>query len=429
MPTREQIKAKNLRAKKIRTTTKSIAKVVRNIVVATLSVVTVGTLSVFAMHAINTSTEKTMLSHAGLYKLVEVEEGRSINVSSYGNPEAKHTLVTISGLEVQDFTVFSQHITATLKDTLRVAFIDRAGYGYSDDSSDPQTVDQIISDYRTALTKAGIEGPYVLMAHEFGGVYATYWAIQYPDEIEGILYLDGTELLDSTEIKSVPTEIKDTAKSYLYKLGFHRIDYHEFYNHHSKALTQQESQCSKALNTHSVQTLAQLSEKALLEENFNKVMSVLTETEMPKLYLSVSNAFRSEKDVIKYFEYKNQQNEELGLPPYYELTDNTEQVSKDALEIIDAATKRYETNTKKFAGLLGNCHVARMPGDEKIYEQKPEGVTEALVDFLLYLDGSLWTLDDYYDDSKVINWENYKEEHQAESEGTEATVPEEEPEQ
>jgi uncharacterized LabA/DUF88 family protein len=146
-------------------------------------------------------------------------------------------------------------------------------------------------------------------------------------------------------------------------------------------------------------------------------------TKIKKLYLSATNAFNTEKDVIKFFEYKNKQNEELGLAPYYELSDDEEQVAKDANEIIKDAQKRYETNTLAFAELLGNCHVARMPGDSKIYEQKPEGVTEALADFLLYLDGSHWTLDDYYDDTKVANWENYKEEHGSTGENTEETNP------
>jgi hypothetical protein len=197
------------------------------------------------------------------------------------------------------------------------------------------------------------------------------------------------------------------------------MSYHSFYNHYPKALTTQESQCSRALNSHSVQTRAQLSELSLVEENFTKTMQVLQKTEIPKLYLSVSNAFATETDVIKYFEYKNQQNQELGLAPYYELTNNADQVSNDASEIIQGAQKRYDENTKVFAEALGNCHVARMPGDTKIYEHKPDGVTEVLTDFLLYLDGSLWTLDDYYDDPNAITWENHQADHSASTASTE----------
>ena len=37
-----------------------------------------------------------------------------------------------------------------------------------------------VEDYRKALKNSGVEGPYILMPHSIGGVYATYWCSQYP---------------------------------------------------------------------------------------------------------------------------------------------------------------------------------------------------------------------------------------------------------
>ena len=41
---------------------------------------------------------------------------------------------------------------------------------------------------------------YILLPHSLGGAYATYWVSKYPEEIEGIVFLDGTQLSDNTEL-------------------------------------------------------------------------------------------------------------------------------------------------------------------------------------------------------------------------------------
>ena len=55
------------------------------------------------------------------------------------------------------------------------------------------TVEHVVEHYRTALQNAGIQQPYVLMPHSMGGVYATYWQSRYPDEIETVMIIDGSE--------------------------------------------------------------------------------------------------------------------------------------------------------------------------------------------------------------------------------------------
>jgi hypothetical protein len=149
-------------------------------------------------------------------------------------------------------------------------------------------------------------------------------------------------------------------------------------------------------------------------DNFKTVLNSFKATNMPKMYISSANAFTTEKDVIKYYEYKNEQCEELGLEPFYVLGENKEQVEEDVEKFISECKNKYKTTTKAFSKSLGNCQLTRIPGDSKIYEHKPEGVTDAIKDFLLYLNGDIGGIKEYYDDSKVINWENYQEEHKAE---------------
>lgn len=404
------------RIKKIKACSKKLAIVVRNVAISAIIISVVFTGTVFGIHKFKTNVEKAFLQSAGLYKQVTIDNNRTINVASYGNTESKHTIVPISDIGVQDLSVFMQHMAATVKDEIRVALIDRAGYGFSQDSFEEQTINQIISDYRIALQKSGIKGPYVLLAHQFGGVYATYWATNYPDEIEGVIYLDGTPILESTKINNQEPTVKDWIGTTFCKIGFHRMAYHDYYAYAAKALTKQEAKCSKALNTHGLQTIAQISERALMGDNFNEVLKSFKQTDIPKLYVSSQNAFGTEKDVIKYYEYENTQRKELGLDPFYVFTDDTKRVSDDAQKFIAESKEKYKTVTKPFVEALGNCQLTRMPGDEKIYEHKPEGLVDIIKDFINYLDGDEHAIKDFYDDNKVINWENFQEEHKAEDE-------------
>lgn len=89
-------------------------------------------------------------------------------------------------------------MTAALETDNRVVFIDRAGYGFSDDTDHEMTTESIVEDYRKALQNAGIKAPYILMPHSIGGAYANYWSSKYPDEIEAVVFVDGTQLNEHT---------------------------------------------------------------------------------------------------------------------------------------------------------------------------------------------------------------------------------------
>ena len=74
----------------------------------------------------------------------------------------------------------------------RVIAFDRPGHGWSErpstgDVSDPAVQARILHD---ATTKIGIESP-VLLGHSWGGAVATAWALDYPDDLSGMLVLSG----------------------------------------------------------------------------------------------------------------------------------------------------------------------------------------------------------------------------------------------
>jgi pimeloyl-ACP methyl ester carboxylesterase len=76
--------------------------------------------------------------------------------------------------------------------TTRVCAYDRAGMGWSEMGPDPRDAKQITGELHTLLTKAGIDGPYVLVGHSFGGMYMQTYAARYPDEVAGVALVDSS---------------------------------------------------------------------------------------------------------------------------------------------------------------------------------------------------------------------------------------------
>ena len=72
----------------------------------------------------------------------------------------------------------------------RVCTYDRAGMGWSEPGAQPRTSQQIVEELHALLGNAGVEGPYVLVGHSFGGTNVQLYASQYPNEVAGMVLVD-----------------------------------------------------------------------------------------------------------------------------------------------------------------------------------------------------------------------------------------------
>ncbi|MGB4090423.1 MAG: alpha/beta hydrolase [Ruminococcus flavefaciens] len=333
-------------------------------------------LVIFIAHKILTHFELKYLEKEGIYNPVSVGE-YDLNVYLCGNENGKHTLVGMSGQGVNTYSMGLKATVDRFASENRIAIVDRAGYGLSDSTTVPQTVEQVVEDYRTALKKAGCKAPYILIPHSIGGLYATYWQSVYPDEIEGMFILDGS--LVSEEDYFYYDSAHELFLTALCNTGLQRVLHDAMKGEISwRNLTLKQQKAADIMEMHSTYTFSQHSESVLMEENYAKTVSVMTATSSPKMYIYAMPS--TPEEVREYLEYKNESYRSAGKEPPYDMSD-TEMIQQKTDEFIDADVDRT-LYTSSYCNNLGNCKIRKVGGIHNIYKQKPDELAALLAELI-----------------------------------------------
>ena len=100
-------------------------------------------------------------------------------------------------------------VQPVLAKTTRVCSYDRAGFGWSDPLPPPRDADHISTELHGLLATAQINGPIVLMGHSISGIYIRDYATRYPDQVAGLIFVDGSTPLQDRN-PAFKAEMKDT---------------------------------------------------------------------------------------------------------------------------------------------------------------------------------------------------------------------------
>lgn len=333
-------------------------------------------LIMFISHKVITHFEFKYLEKEGIYNPINVGE-YDLNVYLYGNENGKHTIVGMSGQGVNTYSMGLKPTVDRFASENRIAIVDRAGYGLSDSTNVPQTVEQVVEDYRTALQRAGCKAPYILIPHSIGGMYATYWQSVYPDEIEGMFILDGSLVGEEDFFYSPSTY--EMILTTLCNTGLQRI-FHDAMKGEIiwKNLTLKQEKAANIMEIHSTYTFSQHSESVLQEDNFAETNRVMTATSSPKMYIYAMPTTKEE--VIEYLEYKNESYTSKGKEPPYDLSDE-KMIQRKTDEFIDADVEKM-IFTKNYCKRLGNCKIKKVSGIHNIYKQKPDELAVLLSELI-----------------------------------------------
>ena len=142
-------------------------------------------LASFIYHRLALQREKASLNPMG--QVVSVN-GHDMSVFVKGN--GPQTLVFLSGAGTASPILDFKDLYDGLSKQYKIVVVERAGYGYSEDTSKSRDVSEVLSETRQALAKAHVSGPYIILSHSMASLETLLWQEKYPSEIQAIIGLD-----------------------------------------------------------------------------------------------------------------------------------------------------------------------------------------------------------------------------------------------
>ncbi|MCC9988561.1 alpha/beta fold hydrolase [Streptococcus agalactiae] len=252
---------------------------------------------------------------------IDVGNGKKMNISSMG--EGKIPIVVIPGQSEISARYAYKNLLDRLGKKYKIYTVEPLGFGLSDDTNSPRTIENITKEIHTALEKAGVKNFY-LLAHSLGGMYSLNYAKTYSSDVRGFIGMDTstpdmegdgtTQTSDASTLKwaqSIPDVDANTNEQYL-SIGVKNL--------HNKALVDEDKRVS---------------------ENLHKMKSVKFPKGMPAKYFLASESdddIKTRKKVFPKLKAWDQQ--------HIELSENPKDVS---IETLDATHLIYHTQYEHMA--------------------------------------------------------------------------------
>ena len=233
----------------------------------------------FVFHQFSLRNESKLLTPIG--KQVTVN-GHRMNVSVKG--EGSETIVFLSGAGIASPILDFKNLSDSLSKKYKVVVVERAGYGFSEDSDRSRDVMEVLSETRQALAQAHVSGPYVILSHSMASLESLAWQEKYPDEVKALVGLDWALPASYEDLKDNQALL--TVAYWSSKIGLLRYFPESFYIK-NPTLTETERQQYKLLAYKQLMSQAMLHESRLAKENAKKVPSSIN-PKIPALLL-VSN--------------------------------------------------------------------------------------------------------------------------------------------
>ena len=132
------------------------------------------------------ATEQQLAPYSTPQLGVHVGKGRTLNLVCLGH--GSPTVILSAGLDAWSVWWFA--IQPTLAKRTRVCSWDRAGFGFSSPSAEPQDTAHTTGDLERALKTARIGGPYVMVGHSMGAYEALRFTDLHRKDVIGMVLVD-----------------------------------------------------------------------------------------------------------------------------------------------------------------------------------------------------------------------------------------------
>ena len=233
----------------------------------------------FGFHQLSLQKESKLLTPIG--KEVTVN-GLQMNV--YIKGEGSETIVFLSGAGIASPILDFKNLSDSLSKKYKVVVVERAGYGFSEDSDHSRDVMEVLSETRQALSQAHVSGPYVIISHSMASLESLAWQEKFPDEVKALIGLDWALPSSYEDLKENQTLL--TVAYWSSKIGLLRYFPESLYIK-NQTLIESERKQYKLLAYKQLMSQAMFHESQTVKENAKKVPSNIN-PKIPAL-LMVSN--------------------------------------------------------------------------------------------------------------------------------------------
>ena len=254
-------------------------KILKKWCLGLLSFILLFLVGTFFYHRISLQKENKFLTPMGQTVLVN---GHQMNV--YVQGEGSETIVFLSGAGIASPILDFKNLTDSLSKNYKIVVVERAGYGYSEDSNQSRDVMEVLSETRQALSQANISGPFIILSHSMASLESLAWQEKYPDEVKALVGLDWALPASYEDLKDNQALL--TVVYWSSKIGLLRYFPESFYIK-NLTLTETERQQYKLLAYKQLMSQAMLNESNLVKENAKKIGNSI-HSKIPALLL-VSN--------------------------------------------------------------------------------------------------------------------------------------------
>ncbi|WP_454384625.1 alpha/beta fold hydrolase [Streptococcus sp. Marseille-Q7087] len=254
-------------------------KILKKWCLGLLSFILLFLVGTFFYHRISLQKENKFLTPMGQTVLVN---GHQMNV--YVQGEGSETIVFLSGAGIASPILDFKNLTDSLSKNYKIVVVERAGYGYSDDSNQSRDVMEVLSETRQALSQSNVTGPFIILSHSMASLESLAWQEKYPDEVKALVGLDWALPASYEDLKDNQALL--TVVYWSSKIGLLRYFPESFYIK-NLTLTETERQQYKLLAYKQLMSQAMLNESNLVKENAKKIGNSI-HSKIPALLL-VSN--------------------------------------------------------------------------------------------------------------------------------------------
>jgi pimeloyl-ACP methyl ester carboxylesterase len=131
--------------------------------------------------------DQALLPYASTADSVKLPDGRMLHFVCMG--EGSPTVILTAGMG--DFSAVAwSNIQPDMARITRVCAWDRPGFGLSDGTATPETVETTTADLEAALSTGTIPGPYVMVGHSLGSYESLLYTDRHPDRVVGMVLVD-----------------------------------------------------------------------------------------------------------------------------------------------------------------------------------------------------------------------------------------------